>query len=268
MTNTTVYPDSETLYGSNPYDAHGVYDSDTVSGAGPSTERSVVAYDDPYADNYVVPALAGPDTLPFNGKPVGTNHPEAHQATSTPLQGHARGRGRGRGRGAGAGSFERGRGRGRGGGQQQRGRGRGRDNVGLHNAGRGGWSQTGNHAPQYGVSEQYDPHSSLASSGPASALGRQQRELSPTSFAIARATGQHVGGASFQPLPWQLAMQIEALGQQSHGQIQPHINPRFAAQWGMQIQTQWPSHYSQGQWSQWDQQQYGNSDRSDSDYNQ
>ncbi|THH27667.1 hypothetical protein EUX98_g6521 [Antrodiella citrinella] len=108
-----------------------------------------------------------------------------------------------------------------------------------------------------------DPYSDLSTSQPIktepSTDGydpRQQRPMSPTSAAIARATGQYNDGSTYsayaqQPPPHQQTGQAQGWGyvsqQQSyefdfaygypHGYVQPHINPRFANQFGLNLNT-------------------------------
>ncbi|GJE89576.1 Gar1 and Med15 domain-containing protein [Phanerochaete sordida] len=208
------------LYGASPYD--NPYD-DMDLGAGPSRPPPL-KYDDPYSDSYGLPdppvATSSADIRP---------EPDTHSVQ----QERAPGRGRGRGKPAGRESFGRERGRGRGRDRpRERGRGRGRGRGG----GGGGGDTWGGHQ---GMNPSADH------------TARIPRPLSPTSAAIARATGQPAengayagaqqgsNGASgpvdngwgYQQYPSQ--MDYGYGYQQSF--VQPHINPRFASQFGMSL---------------------------------
>jgi H/ACA ribonucleoprotein complex non-core subunit NAF1 len=240
---TAPIVDSDSFYGSNPYDEHGPYDANYGNtAASMSNSRTLMAYDDPYAepvspidqaDKAQVSAAIDELIASTSKVPSGSN---ARRGAPLNLQRPQRGRGRGtfggadgdRGHGGGAGAgAERSRGRGRGRGNDLRARGRGRG-------------------------------------------GGQDGSRSPTSMAIARATGQYTDGNSFPQPQSMMHMQIpsqdwgygfpetqqqqygfdygfaynQAQGQRGgHGQqsqqsyVQPHINPRFAAQWGWMAQN-------------------------------
>jgi H/ACA ribonucleoprotein complex non-core subunit NAF1 len=226
--------DSDAFYGANPYDAHGPYDSGAGGG------RTLVSYDDPYAEagpsassstesgvtvaiNDLI-AASQPPPQPEAG-PSGARPPLSPPGTEQSRPARGRGRGRGRG-GPGFGDAGGGRGRGRGQMREQRGRGRGR----------GAWQPRGGHAPQApGFDARQPPNAGAPAAG-------KRRELSPTSLAIARATGQYTDGSTFmvQPPPapgmnmnWGMPPgQQPGLGM-GQAPVQGHINPRFAAQWAM-----------------------------------
>lgn len=283
---TPVVNDSESLYGSNPYDAHGPYDSDFAAGAGPSgSGRKIIAYDDPYADAYPPPTMetdSNEATPPASTIPSTASTSTAPSSPTLTRSGDDHGqrgrRGRGRGRNSSDSGGRGGRGRGRGN-DRTRGRGRGRggypgniDTIGA------GWQQQGsgptsaNSMSPVTSREEYDPRSSFNLSG---ATTGQRRELSPTSFAIARATGQHSDGSTYGNggvQGWGYAQQQQQFagggafgydegygGQQQF--VQPHINPRFAAQFGMGFTEQWsPNQYEAQGWggmADWQQGGYG-----------
>ena len=195
----------------------GAYDYD-FSSAGPS-RPAVIPYDDPYADE------CQPEKMEVEHVPITDRE-------RTPSRG-----GRRRGRWGGGGDDRR---RGSGG----RNRGRGSRNI---DRGRGArWG--GNEGPQY-----HDRQGTLNQ-------GRQAlpRSLSPTSLAIARVTGEFEGERwsnvkseaemsdwrqqqySILPPPNQFQF-----GQQG-GYVQPHINPRFASRFGINLGFQSPlQHYPQ-----------------------
>ncbi|KAI0673779.1 Gar1/Naf1 RNA binding region-domain-containing protein [Trametes maxima] len=212
-------------YGGGPFVQSLSY-NDMDFGAGPS-RPAPIPYDDPYSDSYGAPSAGQedvPPALPSHVSSPRTNRPE---------------RAPGRGRGRDGGSIGRGgsqrrddfRGRGRGRRQTDRGRGRGRGGGG------GSDSRPMSDRWRQGISSDES-----GSHGP--------RPLSPTSLAIARATGQHAEGSSSQQ---------EVYGHQQHmggsgvgwgypqapiepydfsfgyqyPHVQPHINPRFASNFGM-----------------------------------
>ncbi|KAJ7269410.1 Gar1/Naf1 RNA binding region-domain-containing protein [Mycena haematopus] len=201
----------------NPYDDHSPYDDNF--GSGPS-RPTPIPYDDPYSDEYhnVLPAEVEP--------PPRSN-------SDRDLEGFS-GRGRSRGRGGGPG-FDQGRGKGRG--RERGGRGRGR---GRGNNDRSSFRRNEIREPQSTImrgsmeQEPYDPH--LRQHPP--------RSLSPTSMAIARATGQFADGSEFTPqahaaptAPWP----SDPFQQSNFGYppfVQPHINPRFASAFGMNFDFQ------------------------------
>ena len=210
---------AEDPYGGSTYNS-GLSYSDIDPGA-ESSRPAPIPYDDPYSDVYdaTVPEVkAASDDV----QPQAKHEDGGAQPLAAPFDGTQRGRGRGRGGytqrqvdggknpGRGRRNHERGRGRGRGRGADPRGR---RDSwTGAHNV----------------PADEYDPH--------------QPRPLSPTSLAIARATGQYedgtsvpahvdpAGGWGYTPYPmpsFDFSMPYQ------YPQIQPHINPRFAANFGM-----------------------------------
>ncbi|EKM61596.1 uncharacterized protein PHACADRAFT_248285 [Phanerochaete carnosa HHB-10118-sp] len=206
------------LYGASPYD--NPYD-DMDLGAGPSRPPPL-KYDDPYSDSYGLP-----------DPPLATSSADTRSESDLPRthQDRTAGHGRGRGKAASRESFGRDRGRGRGRGRDRprdRGRGRGR--------GRGG-----------GAASSWGGHQGTSSSEEYSA--RISRPLSPTSAAIARATGQHAEGGVHAEARQGMGVTSAPVDngwgyQQYPGQmdysygyqqpfVQPHINPRFASQFGM-----------------------------------
>ncbi|KAG6900518.1 hypothetical protein C0993_009471 [Termitomyces sp. T159_Od127] len=214
-------------FSQNPYDEHGPYD--IGFSAGPSRPPPV-PYDDPYSDEYTSSSMI-PPTSASQTAWDGSNRREKPSVSSRSRRGQDRDRGD-------AGGRSRGRGRGRG----DRGgfRGLARSDNYTRKSNNGSW--TGSPAPSQGITEDY---------------GRQARSLSPTSFAIARATGQLPDGPSsynnqnnshlssqtpnplgtwgyqnsFQPNPM---FPFGTTGY-SPGFVQPHINPRFANTFGMNM---------------------------------
>ncbi|KAJ7170165.1 Gar1/Naf1 RNA binding region-domain-containing protein [Mycena filopes] len=217
----------------NPYDDHSPYDDNFASGP---SRPAPMPYDDPYADEYT----NMPSTAPEPPLPPPTSHRENSLHDS---EGFApRGRGRGRGRGG----FERSEGR-YDRTNEGRGRGRGRDRErGKGGRGRGdndrrrsdGASWEGRTAISPRGSEPYD-----------SSHQRPPRPLSPTSMAIARATGQFADGSEFMPesrsapaSPWAAFDPSQQFNYGGYPQfVQPHINPRFASAFGMNLDFQNPS---------------------------
>ncbi|KAH9059123.1 NAF1-domain-containing protein [Lactarius vividus] len=202
----------------NPYAAHGAYDIDY--GASPS-RPAPQPYDDPYSDAYNQP---GASASVATSVPTLPPHPGGHAVRGN--------RGRGRGRDDHRPHHHRERGRGR-----SRGRGRGR--------GRG-------HPPHR--AEEHGP-----------------RSLSPPSTTIAQAVGRspipnasYPGGggssdySSYSPQLQQFgfAQPYTSLPQpfvSPQHSVQPHINPRFAGQFGlnldmMQQQQQQQSYFAYGQY--------------------
>ena len=252
----------EAIFSRNAYDEHGPYDIDYAAapGPGPSSSRAAsrpapIPYDDPYGDDYTSPdavdrEMVAPSRLAEGGRSGG------HERTA---EGRGRGRDGPRGR---AGSGGRGRDRDRGGHRDSRDRGRGR---GGGRGGGGGGGNRGRPPSQYSASEQ------------PSADGYNQqdtRPMSPTSLAIAHATGQ---SSHYDPQPpqgqrqpyqqnyasvypdnssgaWGYGQQYQQYGynmqhqpyqhQQLHGFmpaapfVQPHINPRFASAFGLGLPGQ------------------------------
>ncbi|KAI0654489.1 Gar1/Naf1 RNA binding region-domain-containing protein [Cubamyces menziesii] len=200
-------------YGGSSYEQSVSY-NDMDFGAGPS-RPAPIPYDDPYSDSYGAAPAAGStseDTaaLPSPGAPRDASRQERPS----------------RGRGGSQRRDDPGRGRGRGRRQNDRGRGRGRGGESRSQS--GAWS-----GRQAGSSSEYDP--------------RGVRPVSPTSLAIARATGQYgdahavdpsvhaqasyaaAGGWSYPQMP--LQSYDFSFGYQYP--VQPHINPRFASNFGM-----------------------------------
>ncbi|KAI0652502.1 Gar1/Naf1 RNA binding region-domain-containing protein [Trametes meyenii] len=216
-------------YGGGPLEQSLSY-NDMDFGAGPS-RPAPTPYDDPYSDSY---GAAPPSGDQADGSPASPSR-SALASTNRPEQAPGRGRGRD-GSSAGRGGAQRrddsSRGRGRGRRQNDRGRGRGRGRGG----GGGNDPRSASNGWRQGVSSNgYD------SRGP--------RPLSPTSLAIARATGQYA----------EVSSQQDAYGQGQHTgdsgavwgypqgpmqsydfsfgyqypHVQPHINPRFASNFGI-----------------------------------
>lgn len=222
------------LYGMSPYGSY----NDQDLHAGPSRPPPI-AYDDPYSESYGLPDPSLPKDSPSVPEPT------AETVSASSFQpDRPRGRGRGRGGARDGAGRDRGRGRGRDRPRERgRGRGRGRGGGGVE---RDSW---GSHTPQQdsNTSEGYD--------------SRSGRALSPTSAAIARATGQysedahyptaHQGNSntSISPLnsSWGY-QQYSTYGDYSYEYqqpfVQPHINPRFASQFGMNVAYAQPMQYA------------------------
>ena len=224
----------EMYLSTNAYDAHGPYDVDFDSAAAARPSRPPpIPYDDPYGDDYTAP-VAEPSSIS-----------SASSFDTKPSFGRSSGSGRG---------YDRGEHHGRG-----RGRGRGRDRVGQRDRGRWGSGGSGYRSSQQHMDTEYDDSRS-----------RTTRPLTPTSFAVARATGQVAYNASqhqeqqqqsFSPMYPDAFGNSSSLGynhvrsqaqfqhqygylqqpyqlQQAHMQaplVQPHINPRFASAFGIAI---------------------------------
>ena len=215
----------------NAYDAHGPYDVDFDSAAGPSRPPPI-PYDDPYGDDYTAPVA----------------EPSSIRSTSSFDSKSFFGRSSGSGRG-----YDRGGHHGRG-----RGRGRGRDRGGQRDRGRRGSGGSGYRSSQQHMDTPTEFDDSRSGT---------TRSLTPTSFAIACAAGQVAYDASQHQEQQQQSfspMYPDALGngsswgynhmqsqaqfqpqygylqrlQQTHMQtplVQPHINPRFASAFGIAI---------------------------------
>jgi H/ACA ribonucleoprotein complex non-core subunit NAF1 len=210
-------------YGWNPYAEHGVYDMDLDYGAGPS--RPVPQpYDDPYSDAYNQLDSVGTSTA----TPQPARHPRPERGPGRVTSQGDLGPGQGRDGQRTYHHRERGRGRGRGWGHD-RGRGRGRGRGGVHGQGREGHAT----APPRRT-EDRGVH------GP--------RPLSPTSAVIAQATGRYLGGSEYTPFSPQLpqfgfaqayspspVQQQQQFMSPQHA-VQPHINPRFAVQFGLNME--------------------------------
>ena len=198
-------------YGGTAYVSGLSYD-DMDLGAG-SSRPAPVPYDDPYSDSYDV---APPEVRPNDGTPL---DPSADNSQ----RGHGRVRG-GPGRDHHQRPVEGGRGRGRGRRNNERGRGRGRGR-GVDRRGAPPQALSDEHgAPM----DEYNPH--------------YPRPPSPTSLAIARATGQyseslqttpHVAGGGGWGYPQFSGQPFNFPFPYQYPQVQPHINPRFAANFGM-----------------------------------
>lgn len=218
-------------FSQNPYDEHGPYD--IGFSAGPSRPPPV-PYDDPYSDEYTSSSI-----LPTSASQTDWNDSNRYEKQEISVSSRGR-RGQDRAR-SDIGGRGRGRGRGRGKGDRGGFRGLARsDNYAKKsNASNGSWS--GSLSQIQGITSDYN---------------RQPRSLSPTSFAIARATGQLPNGPlsyaqnnfhpssqspnppstwgypnAFQPNP---VFPFGTTGY-SPGFVQPHINPRFANTFGMNI---------------------------------
>ncbi|KAI5122371.1 hypothetical protein M0805_004128 [Coniferiporia weirii] len=226
----------DNLYGTSPYDEYGPYDMDVIPGP---SRPSPLPYDDPYQD---IPTS-------ISSEPTSVRLGEDKQNVLDRRRdfGHENGRGRGRGR-------ERGRGRGRGREDGRQYRGRGGDSGGGRGRGSSGTFGGGS----------TEPRSRRASISRNDSVGPSiPRSLSPTSMAIARATGMYADGSTFinmetPPLPpqptssmhntWQQTSYGHEYGttpqplyggqpfqQQQQAFIQPHINPRFASAFGIDM---------------------------------
>lgn len=190
-------------------------------GAGPSRPPPV-PYDDPYSDSYGLPESSSPSVpvAEISAAPIETPEGFSRGEHSHGYHG-SRERGRGRGADRRRGGRGRGRGRGRGGG------------------GGGGGHQGGSHSPLM-VQQPEEGYES-----------RSSRPLSPTSMAIARATGQYSDGSTYA-MDQQAAMNhTQGVPGENHWPyqqyqdpynfnfayqstyVQPHINPRFASRFGM-----------------------------------
>jgi H/ACA ribonucleoprotein complex non-core subunit NAF1 len=253
---------TESIYGGNPYDRFGPYNNDVS--AGPS--RAVpLPYDDPYSDSYGIDAVEDPHSNPSEAQTAHTMHQDAQTSTavvnfngesghrhSRSPEGYSRDRGvfRGRGRGRGRGSRpdehnpRNNRGRGRQWDTRRNdfsgARGRDRQITGrsLPNS-----NHTGPEHQTY-VNETHGIHA--------------HRSLSPASQAIARVTRQYANGPNFDTGPaiteadhlqnnhWTYQHHENAFAfgyHEYHSQMQPalhpfmqpHINPRFAAAYGMSV---------------------------------
>ncbi|KAJ7040299.1 Gar1/Naf1 RNA binding region-domain-containing protein [Mycena alexandri] len=218
----------------NPYDDHSPYDDNF--GSGPS-RPAPMPYDDPYADEYTTIPSTEVESQPFPPPP---SHREN---SSDDSDGFARrGRGRGRGRGSGLdrneGRFDRNEGRGRGRGRERGKGGRGRGDNDRRRSDGANWEGRPAISPR--GPEPYDSHHQQ----------QPPRSLSPTSMAIARATGQFPDGSGFTQshsapsTPTSSPWAFDPSQQFNYGGypqfIQPHINPRFASAFGMNFDFQNP----------------------------
>ena len=207
----------ETLFSRNPYDEHGPYD--VGFSAGPSRPPPI-PYDDPYTDNYSPPTSQLSTAHPIGdgfGRDDGQHKDEkdfSHRSSSRRREHMGRGRGRGRGRERP--DHERK--------NYDRGEKTGRSFYGGSTRGGNSWQ----HRPSY-----------------------EPRSLSPTSLTTTPTTGLLPDGSSYAP---QLAFPPErqwaypasnfvpgqpfsfgATDGYPQSQVQPHINPRFAAAFAMSM---------------------------------
>lgn len=227
----------DSLLTASAYAERGPYDFD-FSSAGPS-RPAPIPYDDPYSTEYT---SEKPDVSPSSpgasrdSEMVDSRGPHRR---SPSVEASGRGGGRGRGRG-----------RGRGGGHD---RADTRRDSGCRGRARGrGWVDRGRGGRPNG----YDTH--INQSNPQSGESHAPpRSMSPTSLAIARATGQ-LGGPDPGTAPqhamsnpiggWQPQQHPQMQPQYNFGIqqqpfVQPHINPRFASQFGMNFGFMQPQFY-------------------------
>ncbi|KAN0138241.1 NAF1 domain containing protein [Lactarius tabidus] len=206
--------DLDSSYGWNPYAEHGAYDMDLNYGASPSTRPTPQPYDDPYSDAYNQPGTSTsvmPAPPPHSERGPGEHAVRGNRGRGRGRDDHRppyhrdRGRGRGRGHGHGHG---RGRGRGRGAPRGQTGH--------PHRAG-----EHGAHGPR-----------------PISPPSAQAVPNSPTQPEYPG------GGGSSDYTPYSPQLQQQFGFAQSYPsvpqpyvspQVQPHINPRFAEQFGLSL---------------------------------
>lgn len=213
--------DLDASFGWNPYAEHGAYDMDLDYGAGPS--RPVPQpYDDPYSDAYNRPEVR---QVTATSRPTPHSRPERRRGSTTGQSDFGQGQGRD-GQLAHPHHRERGRGRGRARGRGH-GRGRGRGRGGVRGQGQEG------QAPPPHQTEDDGTHGPMA--------------MSPTSMAIGQATGQYHGASDYTPFPPQLpqfgfaqpylpspVQQQQQFASPQHA-VQPHINPMFAAKFGLNM---------------------------------
>jgi H/ACA ribonucleoprotein complex non-core subunit NAF1 len=228
------------MYASNPYDAHGIYDD---PGAGPS-RAAPLPYDDPYSDGFGIDAPAFMPA-PVPAPDVSTGPAERMRPVS---DGRMRGRGRGGERGG-----PRGRGRGgdRGG---PRGRGRGGDRGRAQDRGRGRGNFGGGPRPGPPISApstpttptgaigQFDGGQSLPQQAhqPFAPGPYQQQQMQPAPMAFGgMGAGMGMGMGMGAGMSSGMGMPM--------GFVQPHINPRFAAQLGLNMAWMQPMQQQQHQ---------------------
>ncbi|KAG6910493.1 hypothetical protein DXG01_009912 [Tephrocybe rancida] len=213
-------------YSKNPYDEHGPYD--VGFSAGPSRPLPI-PYDDPYSDDYT-PSVA-PPPAPEPRQRERINRSPQYE----PIGSRGRGRGQARDRGESGG-------RGRG-----RGRRRGDRDGSSHGHPRPDMQRRGS----YNAGDSPDWTNQPTSTQTQESY--QARPLSPTSFAIARATGQLSDGSNAQPnanfsqspIPlggWRYPDAFQSNPMFQFGGagyppafVRPHINPRFANAFGMNM---------------------------------
>jgi H/ACA ribonucleoprotein complex non-core subunit NAF1 len=207
----------------NPYAEHGAYDFDYAASG--RSRPPPIPYDDPYADGYNADTMI--PSLP-QASPVLHERQEQRDETSAgldrrqhPYRRNSTARARGQRGGA-------------------RGRGRGRERA---DRGRERSVQRRSSAPspnRYAVinvpqhDEPYDP--------------RSPQPLSPSPIAVATATGEYSGGSMATPSPTTTQHSISSAWSFPHQQnynfnspgyqhpyVQPHINPRFASAFGIDV---------------------------------
>jgi len=208
----------ETLFSRNPYDEHGPYD--LGFSAGPSRPPPI-PYDDPYTDSYAPPTPQLSTARPMR-EGFGHDHGQFKDREDLPDRSSSRrrdhrGKGRGRGRDREHHDHER----------KNYDRSEKMDRSFHEGSTRSGNSWTGQQRPFY-----------------------EPRPLSPTSLTIARTTGQLPDGSRYGPQsafpperPWAYPASNLVPGHFSFGatvgypqpQVQPHINPRFAAAFAMSM---------------------------------
>ena len=234
--------DDSNFYGVSPYDEFGPYDIDATSAAGPS-RPTPLPYDDPYQDVALTNTQREPSSRPrMESHNDFTPSPREAQLNTSRGRREIHGRSRGRGRG------------------------------------RGGVPSSGNRIP--GNRQDYGNRrrSEGISGGPGATnlngetQSHHPRSLSPTSMAIASATGQMPTGSSFSTsqstlntqhqisdaFPFQATFPNHSFtftgatpNQQFQPYVHPHINPRFASALGFHL-----SFMQQQQQQQTQQQQY------------
>ncbi|KAL0951603.1 hypothetical protein HGRIS_008281 [Hohenbuehelia grisea] len=222
------------------YTAYGPYDSDF--GAGPSRPPPMPYDDDPYAEPLGSPNVDIKPPFPKQSLPLDVKPPfPKHEYSSPELPDQSRDRGsqydRDRGWASDRGGSRPPRGRGRG-----QGRGRGRGESFSRGRGRG----RGTFAPG---PRQDMPNS--APSNPPPEGGQPARPLSPTSLAIARATGQYHDNSNPASSTlgnglgnaWSYQAQYSPFEPLHQPYVQPHINPRFASMFGFQMPPSAPQPY-------------------------
>ncbi|KAG6837648.1 hypothetical protein H0H93_004924 [Arthromyces matolae] len=231
-------------YSRNPYDAHGPYD--VGFSAGPSRPPPI-PYDDPYSDNYTsATALEPAEPLP---------EPDLHKEKYEPSNFSRRDRGNhSRHRDDGS--------------RRGRGRGRGRNNRAVSRE----LSQSDVRIGQDINPWIRDPLQFQSNN--TSDYSQHSRPLSPTSLAIARATGHMSPTTYAHPNPFGPLQprgsggvwgNLDAFqppnpmlnrgGNFQTGYVQPHINPRFANAFGMNMIAPLAGNTTQANFrpSQWEQ---------------
>ncbi|KZV70999.1 NAF1-domain-containing protein [Peniophora sp. CONT] len=228
------------MYSSNPYDEHGVYDD---PGAGPS-RSAPLPYDDPYSDDFPMDSAAPAPTQEPSVPRILPPKPPRLSESREFERGRGRGRGRGRDRGGpdrGAGrdgsdrGVGRGRGRGRGGD-----RGRGNDRA----RGRGSWGGGGSRAPSHQPDgnmpmspgfQQSFPASPNQYGGPAHQQPGAPWSFDPHFQQQQQPQGMNMNMGSGMPMSPPAFNGGGGGGGPGMGFVQPHINPRFAAQLGFNM---------------------------------